>query len=249
MAKQRKHWHEREEFEGAARVSDGMLRRLGFFARLPPNLVTLAGGILAVPMVVAFLRGRVAIGAILYSVSMLTDWIDGALARYQKRVMPPDEAAHQLTRNRWLRLGPTELGKVIDPVTDKIRYFAALFPLGWHILPHALIWTAFGLAAALTFFREVVRWIWGLKPGANAVGKYKVHVEVVVIACLVLQQDPWAPFFYPALILCLISTALGAGSFLTQGQSIRGQVREIRNHPLPTLKELILKHLHEDRKR
>jgi len=226
MGKRKKFWHEKTEFEGAARMSDDMLRHSGAFARLPPNLVTIAGGVLVLPMLWAYLAGSVVLGTVLFTVSQLTDWIDGALARYQQREQAAGRLDLKPGRAEWLRLGPTELGKKLDPVIDKCRYFAVLLPLGWHLLPHALIWCALAFAAALTFFREVVRWLWGLKPGANAVGKYKVYVEIGVIACLVFRPL-WTPLDIPALALFVFATALGGGSLLTQAQSIRRQLREI----------------------
>lgn len=238
MGKKKKLWHEKDEFEAAARMSNDVLRHSGALARVPPNLVTLAGGALVLPMFWAYLEGFILFGTLLFTVSQLTDWIDGALARYQKREHEAGRLDLKASRREWLRLGPTELGKKLDPVIDKCRYFAALLPLGWNLLPHVLIWCALAFAASLTFFREVVRWLWGLKPGANAVGKYKVYVEIGVIACLVFRAL-WAPLGIPALVLFIAATALGGGSLFTQAQSIRRQVKEVIEeedlHGLPLL--------------
>lgn len=226
MGKKKKLWHEKVEFEGAARMSNGMLKRFDAFSRLPPNLVTIAGGVLVLPMLWAYLNGFIVIGTILFTVSQLTDWIDGALARYQKHEHEAGRLDLRTGRQKWLRLGPTELGKKLDPIIDKFRYFAALLPLGWDILPRALVWCALGLAVALTFLREVVRWLWGLKPGANAVGKYKVYAEIGVIACLVFRTI-WPSLAMPALFFFVAATALGGASLFTQGQSIRRQIKMV----------------------
>lgn len=177
-------WHEKTEFAGARRLTDGLLKRLGRLAWIPPNAVTIAGGLLVVPMAFAFTAQAYLLGTILFTASVLTDWLDGAMARYQVRRMTPALAASEAKVSEWWRFGPTEVGKKLDPVIDKARYFAALAPLGWDRLPQALFWTAAAIAVLLTFFREVVRWIWGLKPGANAYGKIKVYVEIGVIAFL-----------------------------------------------------------------
>lgn len=225
MTESEKLWHEKTEFGWVARGSNWLLRHSGPFTRIPPNLVTIAGGLLVLPMLWAFHVEATVIGAILFTVSQLTDWIDGALARYQHR----EHQAGRLQirdRNEWLRLGPTELGKKLDPVIDKFRYIAALMPLGWNLLPRGLILCSIAIAFFLTFFREVVRLLWGLKPAANAVGKFKVHVEVVVIASLVLRTAwPWIET--AALIVFITATMLGIASLFTQGQSIRRQVKEI----------------------
>lgn len=238
MGKKNKLWHEKDEFEAAARMSNDVLRHSGAFARLPPNMVTIAGGVLVLPMLWAYLEGLVVLGTLLFTVSQLTDWIDGALARYQKREHEAGRLDLKAGRREWLRLGPTELGKKLDPVIDKCRYFAALLPLGWNLLPHALVACALGFAIALTFFREVVRLFWGLKPGANAVGKYKVYVEIGVIACLVFRPL-WAPLEIPAVVLFIAATALGGASLFTQAQSIRRQVKEVVQeedlHGIPVL--------------
>lgn len=218
-------WHEKSEFGAAGRFSDRLLRRSGPFILTPPNLVTLAGALLAVPMCMAFLAGAHWLGLALFAAGLWTDWIDGALARYQTRYLP-DLVASDVKRGRseWIRLGPTELGKKIDPVVDKLRYFGALWPLGWDVLPHALLWASLGFALTLTAFRPLVSWRWGLKPGANAVGKMKVYAEAAAVLSLTALAAG-APIGWLALALCVLATALGAASLVTQGQSIRRQLK------------------------
>lgn len=225
MSDASKLWHEKSEFGAAGRFSDRLLRRTGPFVLAPPNLVTLAGGLMAVPMCMAYLAGATWLALSLFVAGLLTDWLDGALARYQTRYLPGLVASDaERGRSEWLRLGPTELGKKIDPVVDKLRYFGALWPLGWHVLPHALLWVSLGLALTLTAFRPLVSWRWGLKPGANAVGKVKVYVEAAAIACLSFLAAG-APIRWLALVLCVAATALGAASLVTQGQSILRQLK------------------------
>lgn len=239
MAKHGKHWHESDEFETAGRVSDEVLKRSGPLSRVSPNLVTVAGTVLVVPMLWAFMSGRVLVGAILFTLSMMTDWCDGALARYQARVMTPSTLVAERARNPWVRRGPTDLGKILDPLADKIRYFAALYPLGWTRLPHWLVWTALGIAFTLTNYRKFVAWVYDLTPGANKIGKYKVYAEILVVAALVLEAGLDAPFEAPTLILALAATALGGASLLTQVVSVRKQIRERRRRLLLPLIELV----------
>ena len=217
-------WYEKTEFDGAARFSDGVLRKAGVFARIPPNVVTLFGGFLVIPMIFAFAQQPrlVALGAVLFAVSAVTDWLDGALARYQQRCHDAGRLDLRPHRRETFRLGPTELGKKIDPFIDKIRYFAALFPLGWHALPRSVIWAALFFALALTFGRVVVEWRWRLRPGANAWGKFKVYAEIAAIAFLVFLAAGY-PCATLALIAFIVATALGGVSFATQTLSVLRQ--------------------------
>lgn len=215
-------WYETTEFESAARFSDGVLRQAGAFARIPPNVLTLSGGLLAIPMILAFQGHLVALGAILFTACSLIDWLDGALARYQQRCHAAGRLDLRSHRRETFRLGPTELGKKIDPFIDKIRYFAALFPLGWNALPHFVIWATLFFALALTFGRVVVEWRWRLMPGANAWGKFKVYAEIIAIALLVFLAAG-LPCEVPAQIACIAATALGGVSFLTQTLSVLRQ--------------------------
>ncbi len=221
-------WHEKEEFESAARMSDDLLKRSGAFARLPPNLLTLFGGLLTLPACLAFLRGWILAGALLFTICSLIDWLDGALARYQQRLASTGRLEIDAARNAWLRLGPTELGKKLDPIFDKIRYYGALIPLGWQTLPHLLIWISIGFALSLTVFRELVRLQWGLKPGANAWGKFKVYFEIATIAFLVFRAAGVRMETLPPLAF-VWATALGGVSLVTQGWSVHRQLKHNRN--------------------
>ncbi len=224
LSKDDRLWHEREEFEDAARFSDDVLRQAGPFARIPPNILTLCGGLLTIPMIFAFRANAVLLGSILFTLCSLIDWLDGALARYQQRLADAGRLQIAL-RSEWIRLGPTELGKKMDPVFDKFRYYGALLPLGWHTLPHTLIWISIGVALALTVFRELVRLRWNIKAGANSYGKIKVYLEIGVIACLVFRTLGVPP----ELLIFLAATGLGATSFVSQGWSIHRQLKQNRS--------------------
>ncbi len=215
-------WYVKTEFESAARFSDGVLRQAGAFARIPPNVLTLFGGLLTIPMILAFQARLIVLGAILFTVCSLIDWLDGALARYQQRCHDAGRLDLRSHRRETFRLGPTELGKKIDPFIDKIRYFAALFPLGWHALPRPVIWASLLFALALTLGRVIVEWRWRLRPGANAWGKFKVYAEIAAITFLVFLSAG-TPCATLALIAFVAATALGGVSFLTQTLSVLRQ--------------------------
>ncbi len=249
MVREQERWYEKKEFSLAARCADWTLDRCGPFARLPPNLVTLFGALLIVPMLAAWWRGNAALGGACFALSLLTDAVDGALARHQFRRWK-EKVDSGKGRSVWLRLGPTEFGTKFDPIVDKLRYFPAIIVLGHGLLPAWSIACAAAFALLLTFLREAVRLTWGLKSSANAVGKIKVYTEAGAIACLIVRAA-WSPAAWAALALFVAATLLAAGSLIAHGSSVRRQVRALEKElGLPSFLEkagLIRAHL-ENRK-
>ncbi len=221
-------WYEKPEFDGAAKFSDGVLRQAGWLARIPPNVATLLGALLSCPMYFAFEAGLIFWGAILFTISSTIDWLDGALARYQLRLHKAGQLNLCAHRSEWFRLGPTERGKMLDPFIDKLRYFAALVPLGRDFLPHALIWVAVGIAVALTALRALTEWRWKIQLGANLWGKSKVYVEIMTISLLVFTAAG-APLAGTAGAMFVMATALGLVSLGTQSLS----AKRLRHAQLP----------------
>lgn len=213
---QNRRYEKESEYEKAARVSDETLRRARIFTRIPPNLVTLSSGVLVIPMIMTFREHAMLVGAILFSIRGVMDWLDGALARYQLRLSREGRLDLQLHRKAWRRLGPTEFGHKIDPFNDKIGYYGALFPLGWQALPHALIWVSIGFAAGLTLLRLLTKWLLGIELPSNRWGKHKVHVEILTVALLVFSASglPLGIFVLPTFAAAAF---LGGASLLTQG--------------------------------
>ena len=66
----------------------------------PPNLVSAARLALVVPTLIVLARGARAAALVLLAIMVATDWLDGYLARRTGRI--------------------TELGKILDPVADKV---------------------------------------------------------------------------------------------------------------------------------
>lgn len=133
-------------------------------------------------------------GTLLYIHCALLDFFDGALARYQKRTyaipdVPEDE---EYALSFWQRLnlrGSSHYGAILDPFSDKTMYFGAVFPLGWHVVNHLLLWASLCVALILTLirFRAIRRALeFAGKGAANRFGKFKIWFEVLVIASLVL---------------------------------------------------------------
>jgi cardiolipin synthase len=131
-----------------------------------PNLLSLVR-ILAIPAFVALIvdRDTTFTGLIVFAVVVATDWIDGAVARATGQV--------------------SELGKVLDPVADRLAVAAGLIALA---VRGAFPWWA----TALILARDVVLLIVGLwllaarrvRIEVRYVGKVGTFTTVVAIGCV-----------------------------------------------------------------
>ncbi len=141
-----------------------------------PNYLTFAR-ILMVPILVVVLMTRVQnhliIGVSLFWIASLTDWLDGYLARRFNDV--------------------TVLGKLLDPLADKLLVAGALMSLVELNLAPA--WMAFIILArefAITGLRGIASEE-GVTIQAGTIGKWKLGFQVAAISCLMLgpKLDPW----------------------------------------------------------
>ena len=108
------------------------------------------------------------VGAAIFGLASLTDWLDGYLARRRKQV--------------------TALGTVIDPLADKLLISAALISLVQ--LDLATAWVVaiiIGREFAVTGLRSLA-YARGLVIPASPLGKIKMVAEVVAILALILSQ-------------------------------------------------------------
>jgi CDP-diacylglycerol--glycerol-3-phosphate 3-phosphatidyltransferase len=150
-----------------------------------PNALTLAR-IFLVPLLVVVLltkfEGRLIfgirkelIGAAIFGLASLTDWLDGYLARRRKQVTP--------------------LGQVMDPLADKLLVTAALISLVQMGLAPA--WMAAVIICrelAVTALRSLA-YSRGVAIPASGWGKLKMMAEVVAILLLILGRDHLQQFF------------------------------------------------------
>jgi len=141
-----------------------------------PNILSLAR-ILMVPVLVVVLMTKVTnhevIGVVVFWVASITDWLDGYLARRWKQV--------------------TTLGKLLDPLADKLLVAGALISLVELNLAPA--WMTFIILArefAITGLRGIASEE-GLTIPAGQVGKWKMGFQVAAISCLILgpRLDYW----------------------------------------------------------
>lgn len=177
-----------ESTDGAASISSNMLWTL-------PNGLTMLR-IVLVPFLVVFLLTRYAwTGLAVFWAASLTDWLDGYLARSRGQV--------------------TTIGKLLDPVADKLLMSAAfisLVELG--LAPAWMVVVIVGRELAVTGLRAVAADCRMIIP-AGAVGKYKLFAQVVAVSILILQLrfDWLATYGTVALWVVVILAAISAGQY------------------------------------
>jgi CDP-diacylglycerol--glycerol-3-phosphate 3-phosphatidyltransferase len=108
------------------------------------------------------------VGAGIFGLASLTDWLDGYLARRRKQV--------------------TTFGQVIDPLADKLLICAALISLAQlGLAPAWMVWIIFGREFAITGLRSLA-YAKGVVIPASPLGKIKMVSEVVAILALILSH-------------------------------------------------------------
>lgn len=150
-----------------------------------PNLLTLTR-IFLIPLLVVVLltkfEGRLIfgirkelVGAAIFGLASLTDWLDGYLARRRKQVTP--------------------LGQLIDPIADKLLISAALISLvQMGLAPAWMVAVIIGREFAVTGLRSIA-YSRGVVMPARPLGKVKMVAQVVAIILLILGRDHLQGFF------------------------------------------------------
>ena len=150
-----------------------------------PNSLTVAR-IFLVPLLVVVLltkfEGRLIfgvrkelVGAAIFGLASLTDWLDGYLARRRKQV--------------------TTIGQLMDPIADKLLVTAALVSLvQMDLAPAWMVAVILGREFLITGFRGVA-YARGVTIAASPLGKVKMAAQVVAILLLILGQDRLQPFY------------------------------------------------------
>ncbi len=137
-----------------------------------PNLLSLSR-ILSVPVFILLMLEpsplRALIAGIVFSLASATDWLDGYLAR------------------KWGQV--TKMGKLLDPIADKILIMAALVILVEIRSDIVHAWIAIviiGREFAVTGLRAIAS-SEGIIIPAESVGKYKVGAQITAVLCLLLD--------------------------------------------------------------
>ena len=139
-----------------------------------PNKLTLFR-IAAVPIIVILLlfptKVCTFIAALLFSAAAITDYLDGFYARKRGLV--------------------STLGKVMDPVADKLLVssaFIMLTSLGW--VPAWMVCIIIGRELAVTGLRNIIAEK-GQDISASNLGKYKTGFQIAAIIPLMIHYPTW----------------------------------------------------------
>lgn len=160
-----------------------------------PNSITLSRIFLVIPLMYLLSQPSIDFqwfAFAIFIIASLTDWLDGYLARKLNQV--------------------TELGKFLDPLTDKILVITPLL-----ILIERQVIPAWGVLIILV--REIAIAGWRVNPqlskkdgisGANIWGKLKTVVQIIAIALLIIPlvgiwQTVGLICFWVSVVLTIIS--------------------------------------------
>lgn len=135
------------------------------------------------------------LGAGIFALASLTDWLDGYLARRRKQV--------------------TAFGQVLDPLADKLLISAALISLvQLGSAPAWMVAVIIGREFAVTGLRSLA-YSRGVAMPASELGKIKMVAQVVAILALILGQS--APGLWlvgrAALWVAVIAALVSAGDY------------------------------------
>ncbi len=112
---------------------------------------------------------RSLVAAAIFGLASLTDWLDGHLARRRGQV--------------------TALGRMMDPLADKLLTSAALISLvQLDLAPAWMVAVIIGRELAVTGLRSIAS-ARGAGFGASKLGKIKMAAQVTAIMLLILGQD------------------------------------------------------------
>ena len=129
------------------------------------------------------------VGAAIFGLASLTDWLDGYLARRRKQI--------------------TTLGQVIDPLADKLLTSAALISLvAMGLAPAWMVAIIIGREFLVTGLRSIA-YARGVAIAASPLGKIKMVAQVVAVLALILSPgQPTLWLIGQAALWVVIGTAL-----------------------------------------
>jgi len=171
-----------------------------------PNSLTLTR-IFLVPLLVVVLLtkfeghsilgiGKELVGAAIFAIASVTDWLDGYLARRREQV--------------------TALGQVIDPLADKLLTSAAFISLvQMGVAPAWMVAIIIGREFAVTALRSLF-YARGVPIAASSLGKIKMAAQVVAILALILGDRHWQGFLligHAALWVVVITALVSAADY------------------------------------
>jgi CDP-diacylglycerol--glycerol-3-phosphate 3-phosphatidyltransferase len=158
---------------GSERVENARAVVQGHKLNLPTKITLMR--IVLVPLLLAFLIApshvNALMAALIFGAAALTDWLDGHLAR----------STHQVTT----------LGKLLDPIADKILLAAGLIPLvGLGRVPAWMAAIMLIREFAVAGLREIAAARETIIP-ASRLAKTKTFVQILAILFLILNYATW----------------------------------------------------------
>jgi len=167
-----------------------------------PNAITL-GRIFLVPLLVVVLltefEGRRVlgvpkdvVGAGIFALASLTDWLDGYLARRRRQV--------------------TWFGQMLDPIADKLLTSAAFISLvQLNLAPAWMVALIIGREFAVTALRSLA-YAKGITIPASSLGKFKMASQVTAILLLILAGGPLPMLATPGYVVLWVVMGLAVVS-------------------------------------
>lgn len=174
-----------------------------------PNSLTLAR-IFLIPLLVVVLLtkfdGKELVGAAIFGLAALTDWLDGFLARRRKQV--------------------TTFGQLMDPLADKLLITAALVSLvQMELAPAWMVAVILGRELGVTVLRSVA-YSRGITIPASPLGKVKMMSQVVAILLLILGRENLQGFFVlgnVALWVVVVTSLVSAADYYRRFTQVRSR--------------------------
>jgi len=165
-----------------------------------PNKLTLLR-IFLIPLLLVFLISpsfwSCFVAAIIFALAAATDWLDGHLARVTNQV--------------------TLLGKLLDPVADKLLVVAALIPLVE--LDRVAAWIVViivGREFAVSGLRMIAS-AQGIHISAGSLGKYKMGAEITAILFLILDFNILFHYLGQiSILVAMVLSVLSASDYFVQ---------------------------------
>jgi CDP-diacylglycerol---glycerol-3-phosphate 3-phosphatidyltransferase len=178
-----------------------------------PNALTLVRMFLVPLLVVVLLTefegrqilgvSKELVGAAIFAVASVTDWLDGYLARRRRQV--------------------TWLGQMLDPVADKLLTSGAFISLvQLDLAPAWMVLLIIGREFAITALRSLA-YTKGITIPASPLGKIKMASQVTAILLLILGSGPmpWlAPLGYIALWVVMLAAVISAADYYRRFQNL-----------------------------
>jgi CDP-diacylglycerol--glycerol-3-phosphate 3-phosphatidyltransferase len=178
-----------------------------------PNTLTLARIVLVPLLVVVLLTefegrqilgvSKELVGAAIFALASMTDWLDGYLARRRRQV--------------------TWFGQMLDPIADKLLTSAAFISLvQLNLAPAWMVALIIGREFAVTGLRSLAH-AKGFTLPASPLGKTKMGSQVVAILLLILgggPLPPLAPLGYAVLWFVLAAAVVSAADYYARFQRL-----------------------------